>query len=172
MQDRLWYGFHKVHIEYLRNKQDLISLAGYYYEHFSASLNDNYPPNEFVEVSLSEFARGEIATRSIEMLFGPRLFELNPQLLDTFWEFGSNLLKLVSLPRWLAKDAHHAQLRFTGMVRRYLDDTFEYGGGAENDPRSGYNGPHKLPKMLVQWVRERGLTDESASGALSVLTFA
>jgi hypothetical protein len=85
-------------------------------------LDERYALDEWTTMSVIDFCRNPVAHESIESLFGPRLFELSPKLLDAFWEFDGNIIPLtLGIPRWLYARPHTAQERYYTMIRKYLD---------------------------------------------------
>jgi hypothetical protein len=175
IERRYWFGYDHVHSEYLGRPQHLRPIADAYYKRLSLSLDKWYALGKWTTVSVTEFCRHQVAECAIVALFGPRILELSPELIDAFWEFDSNIFALtVALPRWLTPKAYRAQGRYYGMIRTYVDaarKNFDWTGPAAEagwEPEFGA----RVTRELVKWLREARFRDEVATGALGMLLFA
>ncbi|KAJ2903942.1 25-hydroxycholesterol 7-alpha-hydroxylase [Zalerion maritima] len=72
-----------------------------------------YPTGEWLTVRVMEVLRKDMAEAAIVSLAGPRILELNPDLLEILWEFDEIAASLVwGLPRWLSRKAWNRRDRF------------------------------------------------------------
>lgn len=174
-QRRYWFGYHHVHSEYLGRTESLRPIAESYYKRLSLSLDERYTVGEWTTVSVIEFCRYQVAECAIAALFGPRILELSPGLIDAFWEFDSNIFALtVALPRWLSPKSYRAKDLYYGMIRKYVDaaqTSFDWDGQASEAGWEPVFGA-RITRELFKWFREAGFHDDVAIGALGMLLFA
>lgn len=123
---------------------------------------------------LGRLCRRQVAERSIESL-GPRIFTLNPGLLDAFWNFDSNIFILtLAVPKWLNPSPYEAQERYYGMISKYLDTAwlnFDWNAAAADadwEPQFGA----RACREIVKWFKESGFHGKVAVGAMAMLVFA
>ena len=174
-QHRYWFGYEHVHSEHLSRTQHLRPMAEYFRKRMSRMLDERYAAGEWTTVSLIDFCKRQVAERSIEALFGPRLFALNPGLLDAFWDFDSNIFALtLAFPKWLHPGPYRAQERYYAMMRKYVDAAwanFDWNGPAADADWEPHFGA-RVCRELVKWLRESGFHDKVVVGAMAMLVFA
>lgn len=112
---------------------------------------------------------------SIEALFGPSILQLNPGLLEAFWEHDRTIfVLLLARSKWFAPGPYRAQMRFHTMTRKYLDATRANlgSGGSKADQLDEPRGGARVIREVEKWLKEGGFDDQSVVGALAVLVFA
>ncbi|KAF4624102.1 hypothetical protein G7Y89_g14069 [Cudoniella acicularis] len=175
LEQRYWYGYEHVHSEYLSRTQHLRPMAEWFRKRMSRTLDEGFAVGEWRTVSLIDFCKRQVAERSVESLFGPRIFELNPGLLDAFWEFDSNIFLLtLAIPRWLSPGPYRVQDRYYAMMSKYLDaawENFDW-NGPEADADWEPNFGARACREVVKWLRDSGFHSQVAVGAMAMLVFA
>ncbi|KXX82197.1 Cholesterol 7-alpha-monooxygenase [Madurella mycetomatis] len=175
VERRYWFGYHHVHSEYLGRTESLQPIAASYHRGLSLSLDERYTVGEWTTVSIIEFCRYQVAECAIAALFGPGILELNPGLIDAFWEFDSNISALtLALPRWLSPKSYRAKDRYYGMIGKHVGAaraSFDWGGKASEADWEPMFGA-RIIRELFKWFRDAGFHDEVAIGALGMLLFA
>lgn len=174
-ESRYWLGYERVHSEYLTRTQHLQPMAEYFRDRMSQMLDTQYAPGEWTTVSLIDFCRRQVAECSIGAVFGPRIFELNPELLDGFWDFDSNIFVLtLAIPKWLNPRPYKAQERFYAMMHKYVEaawtDIDWNGPAADADWEPNFGA--RVSREVVKWIKESGFHDQVAVGAMAMLVFA
>lgn len=172
-EERYWYGIHNIYAEYLSRAPKTNRLGEKYYDLFMAKLNEQ-PVDTWETVSIFRFCKNDMAQCAIEALVGSRIFELNPGLVDAFWDFESSVGRLyMGLPSWINPQPLNRRERFFGMVNKYLGSAWEHfdwgtNGDAEWDPHFGA----RVSRELAKWVKERGFSEHTASAFLGTFVFA
>lgn len=174
-EERIWYGYESLFIEYLgRSGPRLFSITEHFLQCFADKLRRNYVAGESTTISLVSFCRNVVAESYTEALFGPRIFELNPGLMDAFWDLDSQIPILVlSIPRWLYPKPYRMQERFFGMVRKWIEDglgDFDWDSPAATadwEPRFGA----RFNREVLSWSRKKGFSRQFAVGSQSMFVF-
>jgi hypothetical protein len=157
---RFWHGYDRVHSDFLSKSQYLVPIAEAFTKRMEETLDNVFPLDEWKEVSLVEFCRQQVARCAIEALYGTRIFELNPDLLEAFWDFDSNIFVLtLGLPKWLFRKSYRAKDRFYSMMRKYRSAT---------DPIDDDN----IHGELARWCKDSEFGNDTEVGALAMLMFA
>jgi hypothetical protein len=172
-EHRYWHGYDYIHSEYLGRVQHLRPMAEYFRKRMTKMLDEQYALGESTTLSVIDFCKGPIAHQSIESMFGPRLFELSPNVLEAFWEFDRNIIPLtLGIPKWMYSVPHTAQERYYGMIRKYLDEAKSGSDSESADADWDVNFGARVCREVAKWVREKKFSDEVAVGAMAMLVFA
>ena len=149
-------------------------MAEFFSKRTAQMLDERYALDEWTTISLASFCKNQLAERSIEATFGPRIFELNPELVSAFWGFDKHIIVLaLGLPTWMMPAAHKAQERYYGMMRKYLDAAwgdFDYKAADVGDWNPKYGA--RICCEIIRWLKGRGFEDQVAVGAMAMLVFA
>jgi cytochrome P450 len=161
-EQRVWAGYDKVHSD-LSKSQNFRPVAEFFSQSMAQALDEWYPVEEWQSVSLIGFCRNRVAAKGVEALFGTRMFELNPDLIDAFWAFDSNLFVLtLGLSRWVHFRAYRARDRYYGMIRNYLNDA---SGRTPHDNEAFWSG-------IIDWFKDNKFDDRVGVGAMAIVMFA
>jgi hypothetical protein len=88
-------------------------------------------PATAVEISLLQWCRHIMHDTTTRTLFGDALFNIDPQLRETFAAFDTNLWKLFyRFPRWAARDTYEARDKLVAALTRYFRLPLEQRPGA------------------------------------------
>jgi hypothetical protein len=111
----------------------------------------------------------------MEALIGPRVFELHPDFIDTFWEFDSIIFSLsMGLPPWINPKPKKVQARYFAMIKQYLGDAWKNYDWEGPDADSDWE-PHfgaRISREIAKWNKNDGFCDQTAAGFLGTLLFA
>lgn len=172
-EHRYWVGYDHVHAEYLGRIQHLRPMAEYFRKRMTRMLDEKYALGEWTTMSVIDFCKNPVAHQSIESMFGPRLFELSPQLLDAFWKFDSYIIPLtLGIPRWLYSRPHTAQERYYAMIRKYLDSAKLGSNNSAVDTDWDPDFGARVCREVAKWIKEKNFSDDVAVGAMAMLVFA
>lgn len=118
---RYWHAYEHVHSEYLSKGKRLKPIIEAYQKQLSRDLDERYPANEWVNVNIVDFCRYEVTECAISTLFGPKIFETSPDIMDAFWDLDERIFLLtLGFPRWLYPAPYQARDRFLAMIEKYL----------------------------------------------------
>lgn len=172
---RYWRAYEHVHSEFLSKGRHLKPIIETYHQQLSQELENRYPRSEWVTVNIMDLCRREVTRCAISTLFGPKVFEASPDLLNAFWELDEHIFMLtLGFPRWLYPAPYRAHDRFLAMVARYLESAsvgFDWNGPSSE----AYWEPHfgaRVCREIVKWLRDAGFGDQTAPAALGALLFA
>lgn len=173
-RQRLWYTYEHIYTEYLGRPQYIKPLVSAFSQDLGQAL-ECYPSGEWVTVDVEEFCRREVTNSAVKALFGPQLIQLSPDFIDRFWEFDSQVFKLVlGLPKWMNAAPFQAHDRYIAAIQKWLDATeacFDWESPeatAEWEPRFGA----RAPRELVKWMNETGWRSEVIAATAGALVFA
>ncbi|KAE8548389.1 hypothetical protein TMatcc_010800 [Talaromyces marneffei ATCC 18224] len=173
-EQRYWARYEQIHTEYLARTQHLKPIIQAYSNQLAHDLN-KYPLEKWTTLGVVETCRREVTKCAMSTLLGPKVFELDPDFLDTFWEFDHNVFMLtLGFPKWLNPGPYNAQDKYLSTIERYVHaawDNFDWNGP---DAESSWE-PHfgaRVCREIAKWFKESGFPDVSISGALGTLLFA
>lgn len=173
-RQRLWHTYEHIYTEYLGRPQYIKPLVSAFSQDLGQAL-ECYPSGEWVTVDVEEFCRREVTNSAVKALFGPQLIQLSPDFIDRFWEFDSQVFKLVlGLPKWMNAAPFEAHDRYIAAIQKWLDATeacFDWESPeatAEWEPRFGA----RAPRELVKWMNETGWRSEVIAATAGALVFA
>lgn len=173
-EKRYWAKYEHIHTEYLARTQNLKPIIDAFSNHFAQEL-EQYCPGEWTTLGVIELCRREVAKCAMSTLLGPKVFELNPRFLETFWEFDDNVFMLtLGFPRWLNPGPYKVQDKYLSMISKYVNaacTTFDWNGPDADshwEPQFGA----RVCREIAKWFKESDFPDISISGALGTLLFA
>ncbi|KAI1407900.1 putative cytochrome P450 [Hypoxylon sp. FL1857] len=174
-EERLWYGYERLFTEFLgRQGNHLRSIAIYFCKCYTRRVRENYAMNEWTTISITNFCRRLVTESYTEALFGPSVFELNPKLIDAFWDLDSQIFPLaLGIPKWLYPRPHRKQEYFFSMIGKWIDDgwaKFDWNSPAADadwEPRFGA----RINREVLLWIKERGLSNQFSTGSLAMFVF-
>lgn len=163
---RYWYGHDRLFTEYLRDRKHSEALASSFLELFSDRVS-KLASNEWVTVQLFQFLKDAMAESAMISLFGSRLIELNPGIVDLYWEFDNVAGPLGwGPPRFLQRRAVRIRNRLHDMTRRHIDSAwehFDWDGPAANSFWEPHFGS-RLSRETAKWLRQNGFSNHAAAG--------
>ncbi|KAK0714186.1 cytochrome P450 [Lasiosphaeria miniovina] len=174
--DRYWYRWHRILHDHLVQTQATNLLAASYQKHFSEFLDDNarFPVEQWTAMRLLEFTKKDVAEAAIYSLFGPRILELNPDLLPLLWDFDEVAGCLAwGLPRWMNRKAYRRRSRFHATSARFLDSAwagFDWSGpdsDADWEPHFG----SRMIREVAKFLAEAGFSPGFRAGFVATLVY-
>jgi hypothetical protein len=172
--ERYWQQYEHIHTEYLARPQHLKPIIEAFRSQFSTSLT-KYSDDEWTTIGVTNLCRREVAKCAMSTLLGPKVFELNADFLDAFWEFDDNVFTLtLGFPKWLNPKPYRVQDKYLAMIEKYVDAAwanFDWNG-----PDAEVNWePHfgaRICRETAKWLKSNNFPEISVAGALGTLLFA
>jgi len=129
-------------------------------------------PSESKTVQLLAFMRFVVSESSLAAVFGPRILELTPDIVQRYWAFDCKVNPLLyGAPRWLFRSAYEAQERFYEGVERWLDDADAHLGTMDDNVEWEPIMGSKLSCEVRRWKRA-GFSKQATVGLFGSLVFA
>lgn len=174
-EERYWYGYERIYTDLLgRNSGYLKPISEYFSRRYTQRLDEQYGLGEWVTVSVMEFCKRIVSEINTEAMLGPVCLELNPGLMDAFWELDKQTFNLaLGLPKWLYPTPYQKQERFFAMMRRWIShawENFDWDGPAAGSTWEPYFGA-RICREVVKWTKERGFTEQLAIGSMAMFVF-
>lgn len=173
-EERVWHQYEHYHTGFLLRSQYSNPIVEIFRRQFTEAL-DRYPVGKASTVNVKDFCRTLVTETAMRALLGPSMFELNPDFLDTFWEFDRNIFMLtLGPPRWLWPGPYKAQDRYLAMIDKYASSAFrkfDWDGPSKDTPWEPHFGA-RVCREIVWWLRDGGFTDETVAGAVGMMIFA
>lgn len=163
---RYWHGHDRLFAEYLSARKYSDALAASFSQLFSDRIS-KLACNEWVTIRLFESLKETMAESAMISLFGSRLVELNPGIVDLYWEFDKVAGPLAwGPPRFLQRRSVRIRNRLHEMTRKHIDSAWEHfdwdGPAAESlwEPHFG----SRLSRETAKWLRQNGFSNHAAAG--------
>lgn len=173
-QNRLWYTYEHIYMEYIGKPQFLKPLVSQFGQDLVRAL-ERYPTDKWTTVSAQRLCRDQVGESAINTMFGPYLLESNPDFLERFWAFDEQVFKLVlGLPRWMDPGPSKAHDRYVFAIEKWMNNAsagFDWHGGeakADWEPRFG----GRAVRELYKWMKETEWRGEVIAATLGALAFA
>lgn len=165
-QQRYWHGHDRLFADYLSPRKYSDALAATFYRLFSERLVQQ-PGTEWATIRLFEFLKDAMAESAMVSLFGSRLVELNPGVVQAYWDFDDIAGPLAfGPPRFLQRRSIRIRNRLHAMVRRQIDaawESFDWDGpDAEADWEPHFGS--RLSRETARWLRQNGFSNHAAAG--------
>lgn len=165
--ERHWYNHHQIYAKYLSSAKYTEILADTFFRFFSERLNDGHPLQTWTTVRLYDFMKKAMAESAIKSMFGTVLLEVNPDLLECYWEFDEVAGVLVwGLPRFLIPRSYKIRERLHNMTKKQTAlayEKFNWDGPEAESDWDPYWGS-RFAREIARWLREAGFSVRSASG--------
>ncbi|KAI1342868.1 cytochrome P450 [Xylariaceae sp. FL0016] len=173
LDKRLWHASHHIYTEHLARSHSTQRLSDIYYGKLMKKL-DEQPCGEWTTVRVFDFCRNQMGQAATEALFGPRIFEINPDIMKAFWEFEAGAASLfLGVPKWWNPKPYEARERFYAMVARYLDsafDKFDWSRRDEIDWDDHFGAA--VLRETAMWLKESGFADRTNAAMVAQVVFA
>jgi hypothetical protein len=173
-QERYWAAKYHVLYDFLSRSHHIKPIVEEFSRQFSRTVVESYPIGEWKTLSIDELTRQDFTRCAITTLFGPKIFELNPDFLDAFWHFDSYASVLVyGFPEWVYPQPYRASDRFLDRIEKYVEaglKNFDWNGPdveAQWEPHFGT----RISRELTKWLTDAGFRRKSIAGALGTLVF-
>lgn len=115
-----------------------------------------------VQVSLTKFCGKVLIEASTASYFGMSFLDIEPQLLNIFYDFDFSMWKLLyNYPRWMCKDAHLAKDQLADALAKHF-----------RRPRSERPGEAWFTEALEEEQRRIGLTEKEMASTVLIVYFA
>ncbi|KAK3328242.1 cytochrome P450 [Cercophora scortea] len=166
---RYWHGHDRLYIDFLTNRKHSDALAETFYRLFSERLGKLHPHvgGEWATVNLFEFLKANMAESAIVSMFGSRLVELNPGLIEAYWDFDTIAGHLAwGLPNFLQRRPLAIKARLHEMTRKHIDSAWEHFDWNGPDAKATWD-PHwgsQLSRESARWLCQGGFSDHATAG--------
>ncbi|KAI1139192.1 cytochrome P450 [Hypoxylon sp. FL0543] len=164
---RHWYNHHQIYAKYLSSAKYTEILTNTFYRFFAERLDVDHPLGTWTTVKLFDYMKTAMAESAIKATFGSVLLDLNPDLIDCYWEFDEIAGILVwGLPRFLIPRAYKVRERLHNMTKRQVKvayKQFDWGGAADDSDWDPYWGS-RFAREIARWLKEAGFSERTASG--------
>lgn len=165
--ERHWYNHHQVYAKYLLNTHSSEAMADAFYNFFIESLDYHQSLTTWKTVRVFDTLRHEMATSAIKSMFGTRILDLSPDLLEAYFDFDEVAGKLVyGLPRFIDPKPSRIRNRLLGMTTAYIESAWQHFDVEGPDADSTWD-PHfgsRFSREIAKWVRSSRFSDRVASG--------
>lgn len=163
---RYWHGHDRLFAKYLSPRRYTDALAASFSQLFSDRVS-KLASIECVNLRLYEFLKDAMAESAMISLFGSRLIELNPGIVDLYWEFDKIAGPLAwGPPRIFQRRSVRIRDRLHAMTRKHIDSAWEHFNW--NGPAADLNWePHfgsRLSRETAKWLRQNGFSNHAAAG--------
>lgn len=174
-EERYWYGYERIYTDLLgRSSGHLKPISEYFSWRYAQSLEEQYGLGEWATISVMELCKRVVSEINTEAMVGPTCLELNPGLMDAFWDLDTQTFNLaLGLPKWLHPTPYQKQERFFAMMRRWIShawENFDWDGPAADSAWEPYFGA-RICREVVKWSKDRGFTDQLAVGSMAMFVF-
>ncbi|KAF5230621.1 hypothetical protein FAUST_9712 [Fusarium austroamericanum] len=163
--ERYWLGHDRLYVNYLANRQNSDALADVFHRTFLQQLNSL--SEEWSTINLFETLKTLMATSAITSLFGTRIFDLNPDLINVYWQFDDIAGHLVwGLPKFLQRRSVATKDRLHSMTLKYVNSAWENFDWDSSESESPWD-PHfgsRLCRETAKWFRENNFSNHAAAG--------
>ncbi|OCL10073.1 cytochrome P450 [Glonium stellatum] len=119
-EDRIHFWQASTAQKYLSG-QTLLQISERYLRILTRNLDTLDIQNEWVGLpDLYNFLQMEVSRAAIESMMGSKILELNPTLVEDFWNFDSNVPNYIrGFPRWIIPSAYKARDRLLASVKKW-----------------------------------------------------
>jgi hypothetical protein len=175
-EERIWFLMHRMNSEALVSLDAATGLSTSLQSFFNQELS-HFPTGEWAEVRIFDFLRHHMAYSAICAAVGPRIFEVNPDLIDALWDYERFAETLMyGLPKWLNADAIQARDRFSAMCRKWYELAEKEFDWEENEKtmRDVEYEPvlgSRYSRGLACWARSFGFSKRSMGGLYATFFF-
>lgn len=173
-EQRYWAPKYHVLYDFLSRPHHIKPIINEFRSQFSVAI-ERYPIGEWTTLSIDKLTRGDITQCAISTLFGPKILELNPDFLESFWHFDSYVAVMAfGLPKWMYPAPWRASDQFLKRIEKYIDaglKNFDWDSSeveAQWEPHFGT----RLTRELTKWLTDAGFCRKTVAGALGTLLFA
>ncbi|KAH7322480.1 cytochrome P450 [Stachybotrys elegans] len=163
---RYWASHDKLNIDYMASPKLAATLATPYV-HFLGKKLDQQPLGEWIDINFYHTMRRLMSECSTQALFGTKLGELNPDLIEAFWDVEAVTLSLAwGLPRFMIPDRYAKRDRLRVMTKKQVDyawEHFDWDGPdakADWDPLWG----SAWSRESAVWMRDHGFSNQATAG--------
>lgn len=176
-EKRIWRAMHRMFNESLVRAHPVKVLSHHFQEFFACQLA-KFPLNEWVEdVYVYDLLRQDMTTAATRAIMGRRILEVNPGLVDAFWDYERAVEGLAfGLPSWINRKGVRARNRIRGMCAKWYEvANREYDW--ENEAANGQPDWEPLfgaqiSRELGQWAKSFDFSAQSIGAAYCLFVFA
>lgn len=163
---RYWYGHDRLFAKYLSPRKCSDALAASFYTLFSERLERRSGSTE-TTVQVLEFLKDAMAESAIISLFGSRLIDLNPGIVDLYWAFDEVAGPLAfGPPKLFQRRSVQIRNKLHAMIDKQIESAwqdFDWNGpDAESDWEPLFGS--RLSRETAKWLRDNGFSDHAAAG--------
>ncbi|KAK1751298.1 cytochrome P450 [Echria macrotheca] len=171
---RYWAAIHYLYYDYLTAPHFASALATKFNVNFSAQL-ETQPLGEWTTVRIQKFVHTHLFHAAVVSLCGPRIFELNPDFTEVYWEFDPYAMMLCYVPpRWMARKAYQTRARGMAAVERWLDAAWERFDWDDKEAVEADWEPcfgARFNRETCRWMKDHGFDKQSITGFILGVIF-
>ncbi|KAH6652390.1 putative cytochrome P450 [Truncatella angustata] len=174
-EKRIWQGYEHLFTKWMSQRGTCLQpITEHLVQCYSRRLEECFAVDKLTTISLFDFCKQLVMGSYTEATFGPRIFEINPNLIQAFWELDSQIPVLaLRIPGWLYAKPYKKQEAFFDMIRKWKASAlanFDVNGPAV-DSNWEPNFGARINREVLFWIKENGFSDEFATGSLSMFVF-
>jgi hypothetical protein len=171
----IWDAMHRAHNEGLMRADSTQKFTSMYQKRLSESLATS-PVDQWITVGVSEMLKKHMATTATWTLFGSRMLEMYPDVMEVFWKWELYAESLAfGLPRWMNARAVSARDRFRSVCSSWYEMADqEYNWDAEKEsPQRDWEPIFGSPfiRDMARWGKQFGLSSESLGATFALVFF-
>ncbi|KAK8066879.1 hypothetical protein PG997_013626 [Apiospora hydei] len=180
-RERIWYSMHRGYEENLSNARAVGAFAAKFQALFAQALSGidtntnkgNDGDEGYEEIRVLDFLKHVMGGAATRAVFGDKIFEVNPDLLEAYWEWDKSAETLAfGLPKWMNRRGVGARNRVRDMCTRWLEAAGrETDWGVEEKRRAVEWEPvygSGLSRGLVRWGKAFGFSGDSMGAAIDL----
>lgn len=178
-RDRFFSQQHHIYAEFLTHSRASSRLADVFNELLGRELAKQ-PVGAVRTVGVYEFLRTDVTEAAIRALLGEEIFEVHPNLNETWHEYEDMApLLFAGKPRWLGARPYKARDALNVVMKDYMRLASEAaesaeGEGTETEADAFWNKKSgaRVSREMLKWFRTYNYDDESAMGFFSAFLLA
>lgn len=163
---RYWHGHDSLFAQYLSTRKYPDALAALFLQRFSERV-DKVAGKEWVTIRIFDLLKDTMTESAIITLFGSQLVELNPGIVDLYWEFDKVAGPLAwGPPKFLQRRPVRIRNKLHDMMKRYIDSAWEHfdWSGPTADATWEPHFGSRLARETAKWLRQNGFSNDAAAG--------
>jgi hypothetical protein len=171
-KQRLWKNSHEVGLTHLANNTSMALLAPKFMHSFLDELNKE-PIGQITVVPVYDYLRKVMFVGSGMAILGPELFRLNPDVVQTYWNYDETfLLTVIGMPKLLYPKGHYSRIRLGNAVERWIRSGWK--NLDEKDKNSDWekNFGSRFTRETLTVMNEAGISHHGQAVAVMPMFFA
>lgn len=166
-EDRLWTEWHHIFVDNLTRTKPTNELAARFFDNFMTRIAELFKVGEWDTILVRDFLVRHQTDCAARALYGTRLFEKNPGLLDLLKEFELTIVPIAfGPPRWLNPKPYRIRDQWLNIHQQYMREALEEfdwnGPEAESAWEPIFGSP--LIRQLVRWGLDKKLDIDTIAG--------
>jgi hypothetical protein len=171
-KQRLWKNSHEVGLTHLANNTSMALLAPKFMNSFIDELNKE-PIGQTLLVPMYDYLRKVMFVGSGMAVLGPELFRLNPEIVQTYWDYDEAfLLTIIGMPKLLYPKGHYSRIRLQNAIEKWIRSGWENldEKGKKSDWEKNFGSRFTRETLYV--MKEAGISTHGQAVAVMPMFFA